>query len=1001
MSRAYATWLAEHPVIEDNESAMDFGQWVVMERKRGRTALDIVRRLGIKATLDEDTALGGLQRLAASSDPWGIVRAMGRRLAGSASRAAAASVAAAASAVERAAEARASATDAMTVDTQSAPDTRSIPADVYAPTGDAPGSRPRTAAGRADGIPASPSGTTQHHAEAATVGGGAARVDSNGKQLSHSPPSPTPKPPAPRHLFVYGGLLRPDHAVGPSPSPEDKAGGRASSDEEDDDSDDEDETAHGTEAELQLVRVVRDFKRVVADAAETSDGAVNLPGYAEYATVHGAALFDDGGRARAVLGPTLGNVHGVLIGYSSRRCFQEAIAAADALHCCLEPSATPPKASSETWSRRVVVRAHCQGTQRVVDACCYDYGPMLRARRGHMNGEGEAVNHVVGTLKAVESGDWKRRKPPWICANCTDMNEGGRRRCANEECRALRRAQPHLGGSTLHLTAPLYPGGELSETELSLAWPDAPDADSAEAQAQAHALTSLRCGRAPETLVWSYDERMEHHRNPADDGCHAAATAHAPHPERPDRIRSVVAHLRWRGLLAGAGVSRLAAREATREELLACHDPEHVDRVFRTAQICLMGARPATVWRHVDEWRDVYCCPASSLAARLAAGTTVALTERVLRGQDSYAVALVRPPGHHAETRVAMGFCFFNNVAVAAHAALREGAKRILIVDWDVHHGNGIQEIFYDDPRVLYVSLHRTNFYPGTGEPHEVGRGEGAGFNLNVGWTTGGAGDAEYLAAFRRVVIPVCEAFRPELTFVSAGFDAAEGDPLGGCSVTPTGFAHMTAMLKALAGGKLVLLLEGGYNLRSISRSMAACVEVLLGRGALPPPPSEPPSTAALDDLAQTALAHARFWPCLRRPVRALQRRLEAAAAARARRAAVGPRGFGLGLGLGGGASGVFRFPDGHRFGMSPATDTKSSPGGYFNSDSDERGSRASSGMDELSQDVGSDGLSDDSADAQYREHDDVDGAGEERDAREIRAGTNEERAPEGGPAVE
>ena len=193
----------------------------------------------------------------------------------------------------------------------------------------------------------------------------------------------------------------------------------------------------------------------------------------------------------------------------------------------------------------------------------------------------------------------------------------------------------------------------------------------------------------------------------------------------------------------------------------------------------------------------------------------------------------MRPPGHHAEPDVIMGFCFFNYVAAAA-ALLKDecGLDRILVVDWDVHHGNGTQRMFYSDPSVLLVSLHRYEdgaFYPGTGSMHECGAGPGLGYNVNIPWPHGGVGDGAYLAAFERIVMPIARAFKPQAVLVSAGFDAAAGDPLGGCCVSPHGYACMTNMLRGLAGGRLVVALEGGYNLRSIATSMEAVLRVLLG----------------------------------------------------------------------------------------------------------------------------------------------------------------------------
>ena len=191
-----------------------------------------------------------------------------------------------------------------------------------------------------------------------------------------------------------------------------------------------------------------------------------------------------------------------------------------------------------------------------------------------------------------------------------------------------------------------------------------------------------------------------------------------------------------------------------------------------------------------------------------------------------------------------MGFCLYNNVAVAARAVQAAGAaRRVLIVDWDLHHGNGTQHTFREDPSVLYFSTHQFPFYPGTGAVDEIGAGAGRGFTVNVPWP-GGMGDAEYLAAFDRVLLPIARDFAPDLTLVSAGFDAAEGDPLGSMRLSPAGYAAMTSRLLTLSNGRVVLALEGGYNLDAISRSAAACLRVLLGEKPPAADPAEPRPTA-------------------------------------------------------------------------------------------------------------------------------------------------------------
>ena len=294
------------------------------------------------------------------------------------------------------------------------------------------------------------------------------------------------------------------------------------------------------------------------------------------------------------------------------------------------------------------------------------------------------------------------------------------------------------------------------------------------------------------------------------------------HPEHPGRLEAIVRRLTSEGLLERC--RGVPAREATDEELERVHVPAHVAAIDATAGSDFMQLDP-----------DTYTCRDSAEAARLAAGGLIDLALAVGRGElDIHnGFALLRPPGHHAEADRAMGFCLFNNVAAAARAAQAGGAaERVLIVDWDLHHGNGTQHTFWEDPTVLYFSAHQYPFYPGTGSIEEIGGGAGRGFTVNVPLPPG-CGDAEYLEAFDRVLLPVAREFAPDLVLVSAGFDAAEGDPLGSMRISPSGYAQMTERVGALARGRVVLALEGGYDLEAISRSAEACLRVLLGE---PPP---------------------------------------------------------------------------------------------------------------------------------------------------------------------
>jgi histone deacetylase 6 len=325
--------------------------------------------------------------------------------------------------------------------------------------------------------------------------------------------------------------------------------------------------------------------------------------------------------------------------------------------------------------------------------------------------------------------------------------------------------------------------------------------------------------------------------------------AHAapyPHPERPERLTAIEAKIEVEAL---AQMCRsLKAREATDGELLAIHTPELLAEVADTATRPFSSLDP-----------DTYAAAPSAEAARLAAGGLVDLTLAVLSGELANGLALVRPPGHHAERERAMGFCLFNNVAVAAAAARAAGAKRVLIVDWDVHHGNGTQHSFWDDPTVLYFSTHQWPFYPGTGALHEVGGAAAAGRTINVPWGPG-RGDADHMAAFDRVLVPAARRFEPDLVLVSAGYDAARGDLLGEQLVTPDGYAAMTARLTELAKGRVVLALEGGYNLEVIAESAAACLRVLLGEE--PPTEEFGETTTEANRVLRTVIAaQSPHWP--------------------------------------------------------------------------------------------------------------------------------------------
>jgi acetoin utilization deacetylase AcuC-like enzyme len=290
------------------------------------------------------------------------------------------------------------------------------------------------------------------------------------------------------------------------------------------------------------------------------------------------------------------------------------------------------------------------------------------------------------------------------------------------------------------------------------------------------------------------------------------------HPESPMRLSRTLEYLEQNRLPA---LEFRAPRLARTEELARVHQPELLEVLAG-----LEGTHAA-----IDP--DTFASPATYGASLAAAGAGIEAVEAVMGGTHRTAFALVRPPGHHAEPNRMMGFCFLNNAAVAAEAARTLGAARVLIHDWDVHHGNGTQSAFWERGDVLYQSVHQYPFYPGTGAAHEIGERAGAGYTVNVPFPAGRT-DADLGAAFHDVFLPVAQAFRPDLIIVSAGFDAHEDDPLGGMLATERGFAAMCSAMKSLAeetaGGRLVLLLEGGYSLVGLPRSVHACLEVMGGR---------------------------------------------------------------------------------------------------------------------------------------------------------------------------
>jgi acetoin utilization deacetylase AcuC-like enzyme len=290
------------------------------------------------------------------------------------------------------------------------------------------------------------------------------------------------------------------------------------------------------------------------------------------------------------------------------------------------------------------------------------------------------------------------------------------------------------------------------------------------------------------------------------------------HPERPERLAAVDDAVARAGF--ASSLTDFPARDATRAELGRIHEEAHIDRIAATE-----GER----FRMLDA--DTGAGPDSYRAALRAAGGAMAAVDAVVSGEVRRSFALPRPPGHHAEQSRAMGFCLFNNVAVAAaHARAVHGLERIAVVDWDVHHGNGTQWSFYEDPGVLYVSIHEYPLFPGTGLVQDTGRDIGDGYTVNLPLPAGQT-DADYAIAFDQVVIPVLEEFDPELVLVSAGFDAHRDDPLARMRLTVDGFRRMTRALIGVAerhaDGRIVHVLEGGYNLEALAEGVVAVLDEL------------------------------------------------------------------------------------------------------------------------------------------------------------------------------
>jgi acetoin utilization deacetylase AcuC-like enzyme len=296
------------------------------------------------------------------------------------------------------------------------------------------------------------------------------------------------------------------------------------------------------------------------------------------------------------------------------------------------------------------------------------------------------------------------------------------------------------------------------------------------------------------------------------------------HPEHEGRLIAIIDHLKktdlWDKLL------HITPSPANTKWIVEVHTAEHLKFV---KEACERGAKV------LDREGDTYVCRESYAVALLAAGGVIAGIDAVMSGRVKNVFCAVRPPGHHAGSSRAMGFCLFNNVAIGTRYAQEEhGLKRVAVVDWDVHHGNGTQEIFYEDPSVLYISTHQYPYYPGTGSASERGKGKGEGFTLNIPLTAGTDGD-EYVKLFKEKIVPALQEFKPDILLISAGFDAHKDDPLAAIFLDESTYAEVTRMLVELAKeychGRLVSVLEGGYDLTALPRCVEAHLQQLMLAG--------------------------------------------------------------------------------------------------------------------------------------------------------------------------
>jgi len=327
------------------------------------------------------------------------------------------------------------------------------------------------------------------------------------------------------------------------------------------------------------------------------------------------------------------------------------------------------------------------------------------------------------------------------------------------------------------------------------------------------------------------------------------------HPESPERLEILYKMLDEPEIVGQ--FKKIYPREATEEEITAVHSLSYYRLIAETAN--RRGITPLDA--------DTSACPDTFRAAKLAAGGLLSLVEAILNKSINNGFALVRPPGHHAEASRAMGFCIFNNVAIGAAQLIKKyELKKVAIVDWDLHHGNGTQHLFYDNSQVLYFSTHQYPYYPGTGSINEVGEGEGKGYTINIPLRPG-AGDEEYITIFQEILKPLLYEFLPDFILVSAGFDIHYEDPLGGMRVTPRGFAYLTQILlnsaQEICAGRLAMVLEGGYGLNGLRDSVREVILALagakIGLGAESDFQISPEVNLVINRVKEV---HRNFWKC-------------------------------------------------------------------------------------------------------------------------------------------